>query len=133
MFGLKPIKLTTNVVILYKGDVFMANASFKNLNYEHSTSGVRGGFKNHYTPRNALYGGNGTFRLYTPSELTLTLHSDDGKIIRKEISSLFKNVNGFQKLSDKRVDALESKLKNVDHFEVDDNGYIVGLKDIIKI
>ena len=74
----------------------------------HLVQGVKGNRR----PRGAMYGGHGSFMVRgTPAELILTVSDVNGKKRKIDVIDVVKRVNGWQNLSDKRVNTLTKELR----------------------
>lgn len=85
------------------------------------------GVKNNRVPYNAIYGGNGSFVCETSSELILTVITEDGRKISRNIISVVRAVNRWSRLTQNRVDLVEAKLREVGELELDEKEYVVDL------
>ena len=103
-------------------------AYFKSLEWKKGSRDFVQGVKGNRVPYNAIYGGNGSFMCSTPSELILTVSSEDGRNISRNIISLVRKVNGWSRLTQNRVDLVESKLMQAGPLELDERDYIVDLE-----
>lgn len=91
------------------------------------------GVKGNKVPYNAAYGGNGSFVCETPAELIITVITADGRKLSKNIINVVKSVNGWSRLTRKRVDLLEAKLMQVGELQLNERDYFVNLADNILI
>ena len=108
-------------------------ATFKSLKWNKGSRYVEQGVRGGRTPYNAVRGGNGSFVCEDPSELILTLVTEDGREISRDIIHLVRGVNSWCRISKNRFERLEAKLKGIHEFELGGNNYIVGLEDYVFI
>ena len=102
-------------------------AYFKSLKWNKGSRELVQGVKGNRTPYNVICGGNGSFICNVPAELILTVTTEDGRIISRDIIRMVRGVNGWVRLTQNRVDALEQKLKKVDKMELDERDYVANL------
>ena len=110
---------------------FNLKAYFKSLEWKKGSRELVQGVKGNRVPYNAISGGNGSFICSTPAELILTVTTEDGRKVSKNIVSIVRNVNGWSRLTNNRVDLLESKLRQAYEFSLDNREYIINLESYI--
>ena len=103
-------------------------AYFKSLKWEKGSRDFVQGVKGNRVPYNAIYGGNGSFVCNTPAELILTVETEDGRRVSRNIINVVRKANGWSRLTQNRVDLIESKLVQAGDLELDDRDYIVDLE-----
>lgn len=108
-------------------------ATFKkiewNKGYKELVQGIKGGRR----PYNAVCGGNGSFICNNPSELILTVETEDGREVSRNIISVVRAVNGWGRITQNRFEIIEAMLKNVNKFELDEGEYIINLGSYVMI
>lgn len=107
---------------------FNLKAYFKSLEWNKGSRELVQGVKGNRVPYNSISGGNGSFICATPSELILTVTTEDGRDVSRNIISVVRAVNGWTRLTQNRVDSLEDKLRQVDEVELDERQYIVDIE-----
>lgn len=90
--------------------------TFEKLTWIKGRTELVQGIKGNSIPYNAIRGGNGSFVVAIPAKLILTY--DGGKT--RNIIFMVKQINGWKKLSQKRFDMLEKKLKEMGEFNEQD-------------
>jgi len=103
-------------------------AYFKSLEWKKGSRDFVQGVKGNRVPYNAIYGGNGSFVCENKAELVLTVSAEDGRSISRNIISLVRKVNGWSRLTQNRVDLVESKLMQAGPLELDERDYIIDLE-----
>ncbi len=103
-------------------------AYFKSLVWNKGSRELVQGVKGNKVPYNAISGGNGSFVCGTPSTLILTVTTEDGRDISRNIIKLVRAVNQWTRLTQSRVDMVESALRDKHSFELDEREYILGLE-----
>ncbi len=102
-------------------------AYFKSLEWNKGSRELVQGVKGNRVPYNAVYGGNGSFVCGNPSELILTVTTEDGREIFRNIISVVRAVNRWTRLTQNRVDLVEAKFRQAGELELDEREYIVDL------
>ena len=106
------------------------NASFVDVTWVKGDSAIYTGYRNGERPKGKSYGGNGTFRVNSPSEVLLELETKDGNL-SVDINHSLKKILGWKKMSNKRMNKLNAYLPEVD-WEVNDQGQIQNLDTILS-
>lgn len=106
-------------------------AYFKSLKWNKGSRELVQGIKKNRVPRNAVYGGKGSYICETPSELILTVTTEEGRDISRNIISLVRAVNGWIRITNKRVEVLEAKLQKISEFSLDGRDYVINLENYI--
>ena len=96
-------------------------AKFISLQKTSGSSSVIQGVKGGRTPRNAIRGGNGSFRVYDRGEVRLTLEYN-GNRYSKDIYLDIKEATGGKNITDKLCSKLESAFENF-NFTVEDGKF----------
>lgn len=108
-------------------------ATFKkiewNKGYRELVQGIKGGRR----PYNAVYGGNGSYICNNPSELILTVETEDGREISRNIISVVRAVNSWGRITQNRFEMIEAALKNANEFELDEQEYIINLGSYVML
>lgn len=115
------------------GGIIKYESFFKDLEWKPGDSALVQGVKNNRVPRNAIAGGNGSFICRVPAELILTVTTPQGTEISRDIISVVKRVNDWQKLSQQRFYQLKMKLKAINVFEFDENAFIVDIEKHVVV
>lgn len=102
-------------------------AYFKSLEWKKGYRDFVQGVKGNKVPYNAIYGGNGSFVCETHAELILTVTTQDGRDISRNIITVVKAVNRWSRLTQGRVQLLENKLRQAGELKLDDRDYIIDL------
>jgi len=103
-------------------------AYFKSLEWKKGSRDFVQGVKGNRVPYNAIYGGNGSFVCENKSELILTVTTQDGRAISRNIIRVVRAVNSWSRLTQSRVALIENKLRQAGEFKLDDRDYIVDLE-----
>lgn len=106
-------------------------AYFKSLEWKKGSRDFVQGVKGNRVPYNAIYGGNGSFVCENRAELILTVITEDGRNISRNIIGVVRAVNGWPRITQNRVDLIESKLMQAGELELDDRDYIVDLESYV--
>ena len=77
------------------------------------------------------YGGN--FVATTPAKLYITLLAVDGRLIIKDIANTVRYVNDWKNFSDKRFASIKKRLESIHQFQIDENGDIINLEEIVLL
>lgn len=102
-------------------------AYFKSLEWNKGSRDFVQGVKGNRVPYNAIYGGNGSFVCENPAKLILTVIAQDGREVSRNIISVVRAINGWARITQKRVDLVEAKFQQATELELDDEDYIVDL------
>ena len=105
---------------------------FKSLRWNKSNIELVQGIKNNSVPGNAVRGSNGSFVCKTPSEMLLTLTTEEGRDITYNIIDLVKKANGWSRITDKRFGLVHNALWQEYEFEMS-NGYVCRLAEYLKV
>ena len=108
-------------------------AYFKSLEWKKGSRDFVQGVKGNRVPYNAIYGGNGSFVCNTPAALVLTVEAEDGRSVSRNIINVVRKVNGWSRLTQNRVDLIESKLMQSREMELDNRDYIVDLESYVWV
>ena len=106
---------------------FNLKAYFKSLEWNKGSRELVQGVKGNRVPYNAVYGGNGSFVCENRSELILTVTAEDGREISRNIIKVVRAVNRWSRLTQNRVELVETKLIQAGVLELDERDYIVDL------
>ena len=110
----------------------MRNAIFQKLTWEKGTASVSLRYNNNI-PSNAKYGANGTYIVTTPAKMFLTIYTDDGRVVTKDIADTVRQINNWKNFSKQRFTQLNARLKNYNQFQIDENDDVIGLEAIVLI
>lgn len=108
----------------------MNTAVFYDLIWTKGESAIEQGVKNMRTPKNAIAGGYGTFRVAIPAEVTLVLKNEHGLKYYNIIAAI-KSVTGRRKMSEKLINTIRNGMTN-ETFEINQYGGITNLREIIE-
>lgn len=103
-------------------------AYFKSLKWEKGSRDLVQGVRGNRVPYNAISGGNGSFICGTPAKLILTVTTEDGRDISRNIISVVRAVNGWVRITQNRVDAIESGFRNSKVLDLDENENVLALE-----
>lgn len=106
-------------------------AYFVSLEWSKGSRKLIQGVKGNRVPHNAVFGGNGSFVCDVPAKLTLTVTTEDGRIVSWNIISVVRAVNHWAKITQNRVELLGDKLMQAGQLELDDKGYVVDLEKYV--
>ncbi len=107
-------------------------ARFVSLEWQKGYGELVQGVKNNEVPSNAIRGGNGSFICVWPSSVILKIQLENGSQNEKNIIWVIKKATGRKRMSEKLIENIRQTLKEIDTFELDSRGYIVGLFEILS-
>jgi hypothetical protein len=102
------------------------HAKFKDLTWEKGTVNLVNARSYGSIPRDAIRTSYGSYIVPNPAKLYLVLLAEDGRTITMDIVNVVKNINGWNKISEKRYNKLRARLEN-QTFLIDEDDNIVDL------
>ncbi|MBP3832200.1 MAG: hypothetical protein ILA02_07510 [Clostridia bacterium] len=107
-------------------------ARFVSLEWQKGYCDLVQGVKHNEVPSNAIRGGNGSFICTWPASVILKIEREDGSFSERNIIWLIKKATGRKRMSEKLIKNVRQTLKEIDTFELDSRGYIVGLFEMLS-
>lgn len=101
-------------------------AEYKGLRWVPSTSYIEQGVKGNRVPKNAIRGGNGSYRCTVPGEVSVKF-SVGKKEIEFDVMHDLRVATGRQRVTKKLVKAFNKEMAEIGSFEYDEDGRILGI------
>ena len=106
------------------------HAKFKDLTWEKGTVNIVNARGYGSIPRDAIRTSYGSYIVPNSAKLYLILQAEDGRTISKDIVKVVKDINGWDKISEKRYNNLRARLEH-QNFLIDENDNIENLVGIV--